>query len=125
MKTLLTGSIKTLIVAAMFGCMAMGSANAQTVYDDAKLESFIDATIVLEKLLVQWNFSIDRLRGDRSIGKMRMADEMAVQRDVALQVALEKLGLIGEEYDEIKQAAKNDPELDARIQKIFVEKTSY
>jgi Domain of unknown function (DUF4168) len=108
---------KTLSAAVLaFALAASGPAWAQTQaeFTDQKLESFVVAALAVEELIQQWN---PRIQGAEN------AEEAAQLREQASTELVDAIsrteGITLEEYQEIGQAAQGDPDLRARIQRIY------
>jgi len=94
-------------------------AAAQATYSDAKLDAFVRAAITVEKLLDQWIPRIDNAASDAE------ADHLRAQATHALFTAVEQTdGITLDEYQAINDASRSDPDLTARIAKIYRARTS-
>jgi hypothetical protein len=120
---LLKGSPVTSIVRRTTGAIILASSlvfavtgmlRAQDQYDQAKLESFVTAALSVNQLVEEWT---PRIQGATSETE---AAELRDQANGELVAAIEQSGGISiDEYRDISQAARNDPELMARISDIF------
>jgi hypothetical protein len=103
-----------LILALSLAVPAIGAANAQTAYDDAKLQSFVTAALSVSELVQQWT---PRIQGAQSEAE---AADLRTQANGELVAAIEQTeGMTVDEYREISLAAQNDPALMTRIEQIF------
>ncbi len=118
MASFFGGSLRALVVAVLLGSAAVGSANAQTtVYSQAKLEAFVVAAIAVNSLIDKW---VPRIQVAKSEAE---AEQMRRQANAELIAAVEETeGISVDEYEKIGEAARSDPDLAARIEKIFVRK---
>ncbi len=102
------------ILALSLALTTIGAANAQSSYDDAKLQSFVTAALSVNELIQQWT---PRIQGAQSEAE---AADLRTQANGELVAAIEKTdGMTVDEYREISLAAQNDPTLMARIEQIF------
>jgi len=94
------------------------AAAAQTVYSDDKLDAFVRAAIAVEALLDQWIPRIENAGSDAE------ADRLRGQATQALFKAVERTeGITLAEYQEINEISRNDPDLTARIAKLYRART--
>ena len=89
-------------------------AQSQTEVSDAKLESFVVAALAVNDLMTQWS---PRIQGAKDENEANTLRQQAQSEFVAAVEQTE--GITIEEYQTIGQAAQQDPELNARIQKIY------
>lgn len=90
----------------------------QTSIPDAKLESFVVAAIEVQDLIQQWSPRIENAESEDQ------AAEMREQANTELAEAIDETqGISVEEYQEIGQQARQDPQLNARIQEIYQSKS--
>jgi hypothetical protein len=106
------------IILALSLVFAMSSApQAQESYDEAKLESFVSAAVMVNQLVEQWTPRIQGAQDETEAAQLRD------QANGELVAAIESAdGISVEEYREISQAAQADPQLMARISGIFEER---
>jgi hypothetical protein len=89
-------------------------AQTQTEVSDAKLESFVVAALAVNDLMTEWS---PRIQGAKDENEANTLRQQAQSEFVAAVEQTE--GITIEEYQTIGQAAQQDPELNARIQKIY------
>ena len=118
MKWSIKRSIGALMLAGVLGLASLGPSSAQADFEDAKLKSFVTAAISVSQLIQQWTPRIQNAENKAQ------AEELTQQANAEIEAAVEKTGGITvEEYKQIAQAAQADPELTARIEKIFRDQT--
>ena len=118
MKWSIKRSMGALMLAGLLGLTALGPSRAQAEFEDAKLESFVTAAISVSQLIQQWTPRIQNAENKAH------AEKLTQQANAEIEAAVEKTGGITvEEYKQIAQAAQTDPELTARIEKIFRDHT--
>ena len=89
---------------------------AQEAFTDAKLQSFASAVVAVNAIVERWRPQIQAAPSEAD--KQRMAE----QANQEMRAAVEGTeGLSVEEYQAIAQAAQGDPQLMARIDKVFKE----
>jgi hypothetical protein len=111
---------KALIAAALaLGLAASGPAwaQAQTEFSDQQLESFVVAAVAVDGLIREWNPRIQAAENEEQAAQLREEANAAL-----LETISETDGITIEQYQEIGQAARADPELAARINEIYQEK---
>jgi outer membrane murein-binding lipoprotein Lpp len=92
------------------------ASTAQEAFTDAKLHSFASAVVAVNAIVERWRPQIQAAPSDAD--KQRMAE----QANEEMRAAVEGTeGLSVEEYQAIAQAAQGDPQLMARIDKVFKE----
>lgn len=102
------------VAALCLGLLAFSPARAQTEITDAQLESFVDAAIVVNDLIEEWQPRIMAAETDEQAAQLRE------QANVELAQAIEATeGMTLQEYQQIGQAAQADPELSERIHDIY------
>lgn len=109
----------TLSAAALaLALAASGSAwaQAQAEFSDEQLESFVVAAVAVDELIREWN---PRIQGAEN------AEQAAQLREQANAELVETItrteGITLEQYQEIGQAAQDDPDLASRINEIYQE----
>lgn len=103
-----------LALSLVFGVTS--ASQAQEQYDEAKLESFVTAALMVNDLVEQWTPRIQGAQDETEAAQLRD------QANSELVAAIESAdGISVEEYREISQAAQSDPELMARISEIIEE----
>lgn len=104
-----------LALSLVFGVTS--ASQAQEQYDEAKLESFVTAALMVNDLVEQWTPRIQGAQDETEAAQLRD------QANSELVAAIESAdGISVEEYREISQAAQADPQLMARISGIFDER---
>lgn len=104
-----------LALSLVFGVTS--ASQAQEQYDQAKLESFVTAALMVNDLVEQWTPRIQGAQDETEAAQLRD------QANSELVAAIENAqGISVEEYREISQAAQSDPQLMARISGIFDER---
>lgn len=94
-----------------------GQGQEQTSIPDNKLESFVVAAIEVQDLIQQWSPRIENAESEDEAAQMRE------QANAELAGAIDETeGISVEEYQAIGQQARQDPQLNARIQEIYQEK---
>ena len=89
---------------------------AQEAFTDAKLHSFASAVIAVNVIVERWKPQIQAAPSDAD------RQQMAQKANEEMRAAVEGTeGLSVEEYQAIAQAAQGDPQLMARIDKVFKE----
>jgi hypothetical protein len=90
---------------------------AQDAFTDAKLHSFASAVVAVNAVVERWRPQIQAAPSDAD--KQRMAE----QANKEMRAAVEGTeGLSVDEYQAIAQAAQGDPQLMARLDKVFKER---
>ena len=107
----------TLFAAALaLALAASGSAwaQAQAQFTDEQLESFVVAAVAVDEVIREWN---PRIEG---AADAEQAAELREQANAELVETISRTdGITVEQYQEIGQAAQNDPDLAARINEIY------
>lgn len=117
MKVSMKAALGAALLVAGIVLAAFGSARAQDDFAKAKLEAFITAAVAVETLVQQW---VPQISGAES---QEQAEKLQKQAQAELLAAIEGTdGITVEEYQKIGEAARNDPALSARLQKMFLEK---
>jgi hypothetical protein len=89
---------------------------AQEAFTDAKLHSFASAVIAVNAVVERWRPQIQAAPSDTD------RQQIAQKANEEMRAAVEGTeGLSVEEYQAIAQAAQGDPQLMARIDKVFKE----
>ncbi len=101
-------------LAGATGGEALAQAAAATNFSDAKLGSFIDAAKKIDGLIVDWNPKIAAAKTPEDKQKaMAEAEAEAIK-------AIEKTkGITVDEYRQIGEAARKNPDLAARLDKMY------
>jgi hypothetical protein len=94
-------------------------AQAQPEFSDQQLESFVVAAIAVDEVIREWNPRIQAAEDDAAAAELR---EQATAELVEVITRTE--GITIEEYQEIGRAAQADPDLAARINEIYQERTN-
>lgn len=94
----------------------LASANAQAEFGQAKLESFVTAAIAVNDLIEQWGPRIEQAENEQEAAQLR---EQA--NDEMVSAINQTEGISVQEYQNIVQAARNDPELSGQLQQMFEE----
>ena len=89
---------------------------AQEAFTDAKLQSFASAVIAVNAIVERWRPQIQAAPSETD--KQQMAEKANQEMRAAVEGTE---GLSVEEYQAIAQAAQGDPQLMARIDKVFKE----
>lgn len=106
----------TICLLAVLVLTAGRVAIAAEEYSDAKLQSFASAVMAVNAIVERWRPQIQ--------GASSEADkqEMAEQANQEMRTAVEGIeGMSVDEYQAIAQAAQGDPQLMARLDKVFKE----
>jgi hypothetical protein len=93
-------------------------AQAQPEFNDQQLESFVLAAIAVDEVIREWNPRIQAAENDAQAAQLRQQANSELM-DVITQMD----GITVEQYQEIGRAAQADPDLAARIQEIYQEKS--
>jgi hypothetical protein len=112
---------KVLATAALaLALAASGPVCAQTPpeFTDQQLESFVVAALAVDQLIREWN---PRIQAAEDQGQAAELREQATAE--LIEVITRTKGMTVEQYQEIGRAAKADPELAARIDEIYQEKS--
>lgn len=94
--------------------MAQSQTQAAPSFSDAKLASFIDAAKKVDDVITQWNPKIEGAKTPEDKQKvLGQAEQDAVK-------AIEKTkGISVDEYRQISQAARSDPQLAAKLDQLY------
>lgn len=114
MRKVLTAAALALTLAASGSAWAQ----AQTEFSDQQLESFVVAALAVDELIREWNPRIQAAENEEQAAQLREEANAAL-----LETISETEGMTVEEYQEIGRAAQADPELAARINEIYQEKS--
>lgn len=97
----------------------LASADAQAEFEQGKLESFVTAAIAVNDLIERWGPRIEQAESDQEAAQMRQQanDEMVAAIN-------QTEGISVQEYQNIVQAARNDPELSGQLQQMFEAQTA-
>jgi Domain of unknown function (DUF4168) len=112
---------KVLTAGALALALAASSsawAQAQTEFSDQQLESFVVAALAVDELIREWNPRIQAAENEEQATQLREEANAAL-----LETISETDGITIEKYQEIGQAAQSDPQLAAKINEIYQEKT--
>lgn len=86
-------------------------ADAQSEYDQGKLDSFVTAAMAVNDLIDKWTPQIQGAESEQQ------ANEMRTQANTEMVEAIEQTdGITVDEYQEILETARADPEFSTRIQ---------
>lgn len=114
MKLATTGIARTMTLAALLVWAASATSYAQSAFSDQKLEAFVAAAVAVTELSEQWRQRI----GDA--GSEEKANALREQANQELVAAVEGTdGITVQEYKDISDAARGDPELSAKIRQIY------
>ncbi len=117
MKISTKGALGATLFVTAFVFAALAPAQAQDDFGKAKLEAFITAAVTVESLVQQW---VPQISGAES---QEQAEKLQQQAQAELLAAIEGTdGITVEEYQRIGEAARIDPALSARLQKMFLDK---
>jgi len=119
MKINTMGAQSAALIVAILVCAVFASAQAQNDFEKAKLEAFITAAVTVEELVQRWMPEISGAENQERAAKLQK------QAQTELLAAIEATdGITVEEYRTIGEAARKDPALSDRLQKMFLEKKS-
>jgi GTP1/Obg family GTP-binding protein len=106
----------TLLVTAAPLALAQQQAPQQAASDievsDAQLESFVDVQGSLSEIQQDYSGRMENVEDPKK------ANELRQQANAEMIEAVEESGLTVESFNQIAQAAQNDPELQQRLQRI-------
>ena len=112
---------KVLLTAALAVALATSGpvwAQAEPQFSDQQLESFVIAALAVDKLIREWNPRIQAAADEAEAAQLRE------QANGELAEAIARTdGITVEQYQEIGRAAQADPDLKARIDAIYQEKS--
>ncbi|HRK94690.1 MAG TPA: DUF4168 domain-containing protein [Rhodospirillales bacterium] len=115
-RTLAT-TLKALCLALLLGATLSGAALAQaapTNFSDAKLNSFIEAAKKIDGVIVAWNPKIAAAKTPEE------KQEVLTQAEGEALKAIEKTkGITVDEYRQIGEAARQNPDLAAKLDKLY------
>jgi hypothetical protein len=103
-----------LVMAGAMGSPASAQTNAGPNFSDAKLNAFIDAAKKIDGLIATWNPKIAAAKTTEEKQKL-----MVQANSEATKVVENTKGISVEEYAQIGAAAQQDPQLAARLDKIY------
>jgi hypothetical protein len=111
--------VRNVLRAAGLALAVSGSAwaQAQSEFSDQQLESFVVAAIAIDGVIREWNPRIQAAENEEQAAQLREEANAEL-----LETISKAEGITIDEYQEIGQAAQNDPELAARINEIYQEK---
>ena len=111
--------LRSLATAILLSVTAIGVASAQVAVSDAKIHAFLSAAVSVNEVIEEWT---PRVEGAES---QEAANDLKVQANAEIKAVIEGTdGISADEYMQIAQAARTDPELSARIEKIYKESFS-
>ena len=113
---------KVLLTAALtFALAASGPvwAQAQPEFSDQQLESFVVAALAVDGVIREWNPRIQAAEDDAQAAQLREQANAEL-----VEVITQTDGITIEQYQEIGRAAQADPDLAARINEIYQERSS-
>ena len=103
-----------IIMAFALVSLPTGAPQAAEQFQQAKLESFVNAALAVNRLVQQWTPKIQSAQNETE------ATQMREQANRELVAAIQQSdGITVDEYKQISQAAQSDPQLMQRITKIF------
>ena len=114
MRNLLSAAALAFVLAAS----SLAWAQAPSEFSDEQLESFVVAALAVDEVIRDWNPRIQAAENDEEAAQLR---EQANAELVETITRTE--GITIEQYQEIGRAAQADPELAARINEIYQEKS--
>lgn len=114
MKLATTGIVRTMTLAALLVWAASATGYAQSAFSDQKLEAFVAAAVAVTELSEQWRQRIGEAGSEEKANALR---EQANQELVAAVEGTD--GITVQEYKDISDAARGDPELSAKIRQIY------
>ena len=107
-------AIGAIIMAFALVNLPTGAPQAAEQFQQAKLESFVNAALAVNRLVQQWTPKIQSAQNETE------ATQMREQANRELVAAIQQSdGITVDEYKQISQAAQSDPQLMQRITKIF------
>jgi hypothetical protein len=111
--------VRNVLRAAGLALAVSGSAwaQAQSEFSDQQLESFVVAAIAIDGVIREWNPRIQAAENEEQAAQLREEANAEL-----LETISKAEGITIDEYQEIGQAAQNDPELAARINEIYQQK---
>jgi predicted secreted protein len=118
-KTALRRSIGALALVATLALASGGPTQAQDQFEQVKLESFVTAAITVNELIEQWTPRINGAQNEAEAAELR--DEANAELAAAIE---QTNGITVEEYREISQAVRGDPQLAARITEIYQDRVA-
>ena len=90
---------------------------AEEEFSDAKLQSFASAVIAVNAIVERWRPQIEAASSEAE------KQQMAEQANQEMRAAVEGTeGMSVDEYQAIAEAAQGDPQLMARLEKVFKER---
>ena len=113
---------KMLLTAALAFALAASDpvwAQAQPEFSDQQLESFVVAAIAVDEVIREWNPRIQAAEDDAQAAQLREQANAEL-----VEVITQTDGITIEGYQEIGRAAQANPDLAARINEIYQEKSS-
>ncbi len=118
MRRTFATTLKALCLALLLGATLSGAALAQAAppmsFSDAKLSSFIDAAKKIDGVIVAWNPKIAAAKTPEE------KQEVLTQAEGEALKAIEKTkGITVDEYRQIGEAARQNPELAAKLDKLY------
>jgi len=90
--------------------LAAAPAMAQQQFSEQQLDAFAETVVAVNPLIMDWNQKIQAAQSEQE--KQQLAEQARAQ----VVSAIEDGGLSVETYNQIAQAAQNDPELRQDIQ---------
>lgn len=111
--------LKAMCLAVVLAATSSGAGLAQAApsFSDAKLNSFIDAAKKIDGVIVAWNPKIAAAKTPE--GKQQV---LAQAEGEALKAIEKTKGITVDEYRQIGDAARQDPELAAKLDKLYQQK---
>ena len=114
--------MKNMLVTAAFAFALAASgpvwAQAQPEFSDEQLESFVVAAIAVDEVIREWNPRIQAAEDDAQVAQLREQAKAEL-----VEVITRTDGITLEEYQQIGQAAQDDPDLADRINEIYQERS--
>lgn len=115
MTLLRGGCVRALLVAAGLSLALVAGASAQTEYSEEKLTAFVAATVAAEAMARKWMQVINGTTSES------LADTYRAQANADMIGAIRGVeGITYEEYVEMVEAVRADPELAQRVQDIYM-----
>jgi hypothetical protein len=112
---------KVFLTAALAFALATSGpvwAQAEPQFSDQQLESFVTAALAVDKLIREWNPRIQAAEDDAQAAQLREEANGELVEAIARTD-----GITVEQYQQILLARKADPDLKARIDAIYQEKS--
>ena len=106
-------------LAAALWAGAIATANAQSTFNDTKLEAFVTAAIQVDRLIETWSLRIQTAKSEEEALQFRQQANQEM-----IEVVESTDGISVEEYQAINLAARSDTGLYGRIEAIYDRKVA-